>query len=91
MGGDFRQTVPVVPKKTQQEVIEYNLVCSSLWPLFTRLQLTKIIRARDDPAFSEFLLALGNGALQTEETTRIKVPSARSLGCGASPTWIMIC
>ena len=42
LGGDFRQTMPVVPKKTQQEVIEYRLVCSPLWPLFTRLHLTEI-------------------------------------------------
>ena len=53
--------------------------------MFTCLQLTENICARDDPVFSEFLLALGNGALQIEETARITVPSALSLRCGASP------
>ena len=52
LGGGFPQSAPVVPKKTQQEVIDYNLVCSPLCPLFTRLQLPKNIRACDDLAFS---------------------------------------
>ena len=47
LGGDFCQTVPVVPKKTQQEVTEYSLVCSPLWPLFTRLHWNENIRGRD--------------------------------------------
>ncbi|CAO2834899.1 unnamed protein product [Amaranthus hypochondriacus] len=79
LGGDFRQTVPVVPKKTQQEIIDYSLVCSPLWPLFTRLCLTENIRARSDPEFSKFLLALGNGELQTEENEMITIPSALRL------------
>ena len=28
LGGDFRQTVPIVPKKTQQEILEHSLVSS---------------------------------------------------------------
>ncbi|XP_057518502.1 uncharacterized protein LOC130799428 [Amaranthus tricolor] len=41
-GGDFRQTVPIVPKKSRQEIIGYILVSSHLWPLFTRFELTAV-------------------------------------------------
>ena len=67
LGGDFRQTVITVSQKIQQEIIEYSLLCSPFWPFFTRLQLTENIRAREDPEFLKFLLALGNGELQVEK------------------------
>ena len=50
-------------------------MCSPLWPLFTRLHLTENIRAREDPHFSRFLIALGNGALQTMESELITIPN----------------
>ncbi|XP_074298441.1 uncharacterized protein LOC141629320 [Silene latifolia] len=31
-GGDFRQILPVVPQKTNREVVDYSLVSSKLWP-----------------------------------------------------------
>ena len=39
-GDDFRQTVPIVPKKSQQEIIGYSLVSFHLWPLFIRSELS---------------------------------------------------
>ena len=50
-----------------------------MWPLFTCLCLTENIHARSDPKFSEFLLALGNCELQTEENEVITIPSALRL------------
>ncbi|XP_021719094.1 ATP-dependent DNA helicase PIF2-like [Chenopodium quinoa] len=40
-----------------------------------RFRLTENLRAREDPAFSEFLLALGNGELQTMESDVIQLPT----------------
>ena len=65
LGGDFRQTVPIVPKITQQQILEYSLVSSHLWPLFTRFKLIENIRAREDLDFLTFLLSLENGDLRT--------------------------
>ncbi|KAL9235702.1 hypothetical protein vseg_010441 [Gypsophila vaccaria] len=62
-GGDFRQILPVVPRKSVFEVIGESLVASSIWLQLTKFRLSKNIRAREDPEFSGFLLALGNGEL----------------------------
>lgn len=79
LGGDFRQTVPIVPKKSLQEVIEYSLVSSDLWPLFKRFRLTENVRAKEDPEFAKFLLALGNGELQDEENALVTLPDELGL------------
>ncbi|XP_056690321.1 uncharacterized protein [Spinacia oleracea] len=73
-GGDFHQVLPVFPRKTQQEEVEASLVNSSLWPQFKKNRLTENIRAREDPEFSAFLLALGNGELQTSEDGLVRLP-----------------
>lgn len=73
-GGDFRQVLPVLPNKSQQEAVEASLVSSSLWPLFTRFYLTENMRAREDPNFAAFLLSLGDGKLQNEEIAPIPIP-----------------
>ena len=57
-------------------------MCTPLWPLFTRLHLTENIRAREDPHFSRFLIALGNGALQTMESELITIPNELRLAKG---------
>ncbi|XP_074271487.1 uncharacterized protein LOC141595423 [Silene latifolia] len=64
----------VVPQKSNREVFDYSLVASKLWPQLTRFTLSENIRAREDPIFSSFLLALGNGELQTEENEYVQLP-----------------
>ncbi|XP_074296943.1 uncharacterized protein LOC141627609 [Silene latifolia] len=73
-GGDFRQTLPILPRKSQREVVEASLVSSPLWPKLVKFRLTENIRAHTDPEFAEFLLSLGNRALQTKESEYIKMP-----------------
>ncbi|KAH9622274.1 hypothetical protein KSS87_001374, partial [Heliosperma pusillum] len=75
-GGDFRQILPVVPHKSIKESVEASLVNSPLWSKFTRFSLTENIRAREDPAFSNFLLRLGNGQLQREDNSFVGLPQA---------------
>jgi hypothetical protein len=70
VGGDFRQTLPVVPKGTRAETVGASIRQSPLWELFQDLQLrinmrllqnmNKIQRKRC-VAFSEWLLSLGGG------------------------------
>ncbi|XP_074318530.1 uncharacterized protein LOC141655344 [Silene latifolia] len=73
-GGDFRQVLPVLPRRTQQEAVETSIVSSPIWPLLTIFKLTENIRARTDPEFSKFLLKLGNGELQTAESSLVAIP-----------------
>ncbi|XP_021761819.1 uncharacterized protein LOC110726658 [Chenopodium quinoa] len=73
-GGDFRQVFPVVPRKTMKEAVEASIVTSYLWPKFIKFRLTENIRAREDPLYSAFLLALGNGELQQSENAFIELP-----------------
>ncbi|XP_021755611.1 uncharacterized protein LOC110720849 isoform X4 [Chenopodium quinoa] len=60
-GGDFRQVLPVVPNKTQREAVEASVVSSYIWKHLRRFRLTENLRAKEDPSFCQFLLALGNG------------------------------
>ncbi|XP_021717248.1 ATP-dependent DNA helicase PIF1-like [Chenopodium quinoa] len=73
-GGDFRQVLPVVPQKTMKETVEASIVTSYLWPKLTKFRLTENIRAREDPTYAAFLLALGNGKLQQTENAFIQLP-----------------
>ncbi|XP_056685909.1 uncharacterized protein [Spinacia oleracea] len=69
---NFRQVLPVLPRRTQREAVA---VSSSLWPKLTKFLLTENIRAREDPDFSAFLLALGNQELQTIDNSLVHLPS----------------
>ncbi|XP_074265068.1 uncharacterized protein LOC141587485 [Silene latifolia] len=73
-GGDFRQVLPVVPHRSLREVVNSSMVSSAIWSQLIKYRLTVNVRAKDDPEFSRFLLALGNGELQTEETAQIELP-----------------
>ncbi|XP_074305435.1 uncharacterized protein LOC141640600 [Silene latifolia] len=73
-GGDFLQVLPVLPRRTQQEAVEASIVSSPIWQQLTKFQLTENIRAKEDPKFSDFLLKLGNGELQTEESSLLSLP-----------------
>ena len=73
-GGDFRQVLPVLPHKTQAEAVDASLVSSPLWSQLKKISLTENMRAKEDPPFSDFLLNLGNGNLQTEAIAQVKLP-----------------
>ncbi|XP_021763637.1 ATP-dependent DNA helicase pfh1-like [Chenopodium quinoa] len=73
-GGDFRQVLPVVPRKTQREAVAASLVNSHIWPWLEKLHLTENIRAREDPPYASFLLSLGNGQLQSNGNAYVQVP-----------------
>lgn len=70
--GDFRQTLPVVPRGTKADEIRACLKSSSLWPHITRMHLTENMRARtggniNAQEFSDLLLKIGEGTYPEEE------------------------
>ena len=62
LGGDFRQVLPVVPRKPRSAIVEQCIKSSSLSQQFKTFRLTKNMRAQEDEDdFSQWLLAIGNG------------------------------
>lgn len=80
LGGDFRQTLPVVQKGSREDIVHASINQSPLWTFCEVFTLTKNMRVRDSPSFSNWILALGDGKLPTialegeEEPTWIEVP-----------------
>lgn len=64
--GDFRQTLPVIPRGSRADEVKACIKASYLWPLIEQLSLNKNMRVHlggDVTAgkFSEFLLKKGDG------------------------------
>jgi ATP-dependent DNA helicase PIF1 len=65
-GGDFRQTLPVIPKASRAQIIDAALFSSeTVWPNVTTYRLTHNMRLENkDPRrdeFAKFLLDVGSG------------------------------
>lgn len=66
LAGDFRQTLPVVPKGTRADEVKSCIKKSNLWPQVNIIKLSKNMRAHlggNESAgrFSDLLLKIGNG------------------------------
>uniref|UniRef100_A0A2S2QXL1 ATP-dependent DNA helicase n=1 Tax=Sipha flava TaxID=143950 RepID=A0A2S2QXL1_9HEMI len=66
LAGDFRQTLPVVPKGTRTDEVKSCLKRSTLWPKINILKLSKNMRVhlgkeKFAGGFSDLLLEIGNG------------------------------
>jgi len=66
LGGDFRQTLPVVPHGHRVAIVQTTLKYSPLWKHFVQLTLTKNMRTGDDKEFARWLLQLGEGRLKSQ-------------------------
>src|SRR6267154_3555068 len=66
LGGDFRQTLPVVPHGSRSAVIEASIKFHNLWNVFNICQLTSNVQSVD-PTFSDWLIKLGNGELTNDQ------------------------
>ena len=69
LAGDFRQTLPVVPKGTRADELKSCLKNSYIWNFLKKMKLTTNMRARvfgdeSTDKFSKKLLMVGNGELQ---------------------------
>ena len=79
--GDFRQVLPVMPHCSRADVVAHSLKNHyALQPDRVRVHsLTGNRRAKNDPAFAEYLLRVGDGREPTEPTigpTAIRLPPA---------------
>ncbi|KAG5532360.1 hypothetical protein RHGRI_026852 [Rhododendron griersonianum] len=74
LGGDFRQVLPVIPKGTKEDCIDASLVRSHIWVSLTKFTLKENMRARTDPAFSKYLLKVGNGEESRNLNDEIAIP-----------------
>ncbi|XP_037948346.1 ATP-dependent DNA helicase pfh1-like [Teleopsis dalmanni] len=74
LSGDFRQTLPVIPKSTAADEINACLKSSNLWRYVKKLQLVTNMRVAlvNDASAEEFskqLLLIGNGRVAVEESS----------------------
>ncbi|KAL3827986.1 hypothetical protein ACJIZ3_022998 [Penstemon smallii] len=74
LGGDFRQTLPIIVHGNREQLVGASIVSSFIWPKVTRLKLTENMRAKEDPEFMEFLLNVGNGRLPFLFDNNIRIP-----------------
>ncbi|UYV67468.1 hypothetical protein LAZ67_5000717 [Cordylochernes scorpioides] len=69
--GDFRQTLPVIPKGTRADEVNACLKRPHIWCSIVKLSLTINMRAHlfgdRGSSFSQLLLELGNGTFATHE------------------------
>ncbi|XP_070494675.1 uncharacterized protein [Chironomus tepperi] len=61
VGGDFRQTLPVVPRGTRTDIIECCIKSSPLWRHFNQLSLTVNMRSEGQMEYNQWLLDVGSG------------------------------
>jgi len=64
LGGDFRQTLPVVPHGSRSAIVEASLKFNELWDKFQILKLTNNVGSVDKQ-FSDWLINVGDGAIES--------------------------
>jgi hypothetical protein len=74
LAGDFRQTLPVIPKGTPADELKACIKQSYLWPHVQKLSLTTNMRVRvhgdaSQGTFAKQLLDLGNGIAPVDPLT----------------------
>ena len=78
LSGDFRQTLPVVPRGTPADELKACLKASYIWPHVKTLTLTENMRVRlhgDESAgeFASMLLKIGNGEVPVDKDNNVSV------------------
>lgn len=73
-GGDFRQTLPIVRSGKKEDFICESLLYSDIWNHLEKLCSTENMRAKQDPAFFEYLRRIGNGKEKTNSYDRVEIP-----------------
>ena len=73
LGGDFRQTLPIVKRGKPAQIIESCLKRSAIWPRVQLFHLHRNMRAGpEEQEFSRYLLQLGSNQLQHKEDDPFK-------------------
>jgi hypothetical protein len=66
LGGDFRQTLPIIPGADSSTIVQASLKYSKTWHEFEQVKLCTHVRS-EDPSYSEWLIMLRNGDLTNKE------------------------
>jgi ATP-dependent DNA helicase PIF1 len=80
LGGDFRQILPVLPKKGRCDIVNATLKRSPLWSFAEQFRLTineRVRRCGESLAharFAEFVLRLGDGSMNNQDGL-VKIPN----------------
>ena len=85
LGGDLRQTLPIVRRGGATQIMEVCLKRSPLWRFVQVFQLCTNMRAQEgEQRFADFLIQLGNGQLPLKENNpyegSIEIPQECILG-----------
>jgi hypothetical protein len=68
-GGDFQQTLPVVPRGSREDIVAQCLRSSPLWHAMTILQLRRnmrLLQEEDAQQYAQLLLDIGQGTAGSE-------------------------
>ncbi|CAN1786115.1 ATP-dependent DNA helicase pif1 [Linum perenne] len=86
LGGDFRQTLPVIPEGSRSDCLNASLTRSPLWPFCKLLRLSANMRINSSPAnrepifkellFAEWVLAVGDGSLPPQIGDKFSDPDS---------------
>ncbi|XP_065321868.1 ATP-dependent DNA helicase pif1-like [Gordionus sp. m RMFG-2023] len=78
LGGDFRQTLPVVPKGSKVDIIESCIKSSYLWSYFKIIHLIDNMRISSDQVdYNAWLLKIGDGLSRSNSdlpTNSVEIP-----------------
>ncbi|KAK0603421.1 hypothetical protein LWI29_004761 [Acer saccharum] len=91
LGGDFWQTLPVVPKGSREDVGGASINMSPIWDHCHVFVLKQNMRIKDSSSFREWVLAIIDGKLPTsrleeeEESSWIKIPYDLLIPPGENP------
>jgi len=70
--GDFRQTLPIIPRAQPAKIIENCINNSHLWQHITKFKLTQNMRANEnEQQFCDWLINLGNNHLNSSHPDTI--------------------
>jgi hypothetical protein len=75
-GGDFRQTLPVIPKGSRQQIVSASIKNSSFWrqvKMYYLRQNMRLEQTPDNVAFADWLLSIGAG-LTVDDKQRVEIP-----------------
>ena len=68
LGGDFRQTLPILEHATKIQLIQCLLKYHRLWKFFTIHDLHENMRAKpDEKEFVDYILSVGDGSINDDE------------------------
>ena len=76
LAGDFRQVLPVIKNGTRAQIVDACIKSSPLWNYFNTFHLTENMRLQSSASssFDSWLLALGNGELETDDNNQVVLP-----------------